>query len=311
MSELLSPPGLSRALEDFASATGVRIPSVRVFDSGPGTTPDAMRIRRNRFARTASGRLDELLQGAQVVGVAWGRTIRALVDGLASMRRVNHDDNSVQFVPVCAELVALIQKGYSSSRLAELLDDAYNHGRGDPIQMTGFPAYIPRHYDEEAQASIRRFVSDSPNYGRVFTGSEPLVDQMDTLITSVGSSRAPVLGSTAELVLAGGIAEKRLRELVVGDLGGILIPKPTLRENETRLVTELNAMWTGIKIEHVKAIAERAAGASSHTGVIVVALGAQRGEMLFEVVRNELTNELILDTDAADKLEQLITNELA
>jgi DNA-binding transcriptional regulator LsrR (DeoR family) len=309
MGELLSPPGLGRALEDLAKATGLRTPNVRVFKSGPGTTPDAMRIRRNRFARTAAGRLDELLQGARVVGVAWGRTIRALAGGLASMPTASPDNNVVQFVPVCAELVSLVQKGYSSSRLAELLDDAYNRGRGEPLQMTGFPAYIPRHYDKKTQTSIRRFVADSPNYGRVFSGSEPLIDQMDALITSVGSSRSPVYGSMAELVLAGGVEEKRLRQLVVGDLGGILIPQPTLSQDDTRLVDELNAMWTGIRIEHVKAIAKRAANDPSRTGVIVAALRAERGDTVFELIRNELVNELILDDDAAARLEQRIADE--
>ncbi len=153
--------------------------------------------------------------------------------------------------------------------------------------MTGFPAYIPRHYDKDTQTSIRRFVSDSPNYGRVFAGSEPLINRLDALITSVGSSQSPVLGSTAELVLAGGVEEKRLRELVVGDLGGILIPEPTLSEDEAHLVDELNAMWTGIKIGHVKAIAKRAADDPLQTGVVVAALRADRGETVFDPNRSE------------------------
>lgn len=309
MSELLSPPGLGRALRDFAEANGVRAPNVRVFDSGPGTTPDAMRIRRNRFGRTAAGRLDELLRGAQVVGVAWGRTIRALVDGLASMHAASPTEYVVQFVPVCAELVAHVQKGYSSSRLAELLDDALNHGRGEPLHMTGFPAYIPRRYDEETQSSIRRFVEDAPSYGKVFAGPGPLIDRMDALITSVGSSRAPVRGIAAELTLAGGIDERRLRDLVVGDVGGILIPRPTLSGDDARLVEELNAMWTGIRIEHVRAIADRAEQDPSKAGVIVAALRAERGETVFELIRNELVNDLILDEDAAAGLEQRISAE--
>lgn len=309
MSELLCPPGLGRALRDFAESEGVRAPNVRVFDSGPGTTPDAMRIRRNRFGRTAAGRLCELLQGARVVGVAWGRTIMALADGLASMRTASGDERIVQFVPVCAELVALVQKGHSSSRLAELLDEAYNRGRGEPLQMTGFPAYIPRRYDEETQKSIRRFVQDAPSYSKVFAGSDPLIDRMDALITSVGSSRSPVFGSTAELLLAGGVNERRLRELVVGDLGGILIPRPTLSPSDARLVDELNAMWTGIQIDHVKAIANRAEADPSSAGVIVTALRAERAETIFELIRNGLVNDLILDEDAAAGLEQRLNAE--
>ena len=61
-----------------------------------------------------------------------------------------------------------------------------------------------------------------------------------------------------------------------------------------------------------KAVAKRAADEPSQTGVIVVALGAERGETVFELVRNELVNQLILDDDddddddAAAGLEQRI-----
>ena len=309
--EVMTPAGLTGVLHDLGQALGVRVPNVRVFGSGPGTTTDAMRIRRNRFGRTAAGRLDELLQDAKVVGVAWGRTISAMVDGLEPLRAASRDDRIVQFVPVCAELIALAQKGYSSSRLAERLDNIYNRGRGEPIHLTGFPAYIPKHYDEVAQRSIRQFVEDSPNYGRVFSGPEPMIDRMDALITSVGSSRSPVLGSTAELVLAGGEEEAQLRTLIVGDLGGILISRPDAAEDQTHLVEKLNDMWTGIRIEHVKMIAQRAADDPSRAGVIVAALRAERGETIFELIRRELVNELILDDDAAEGLEQRIAMELA
>jgi DNA-binding transcriptional regulator LsrR (DeoR family) len=308
--EMLRPDRLTGVLHDLGQALGVRVPNVRVFGSGPGTTPDAMRIRRNRFGRTAAGRLDELLQDAKVVGVAWGRTISAMVDGLVPLRPASRDDHIVQFVPVCAELIALAQKGYSSSRLAERLDDIYNHGRGEPIQLTGFPAYIPKHYDEVAQRSIRQFVEDSPNYGQVFSGPDPLIDRMDALITSVGSARSPVFGSTAELALAGGVEEAQLRTLILGDLGGILISKPNATEDQKDLVEKLNAMWTGVRIEHVRTIAQRAADDPAQAGVIVAALRAERGETIIELIRRELVNELILDDAAAEGLERRIAEEL-
>ena len=50
--EMLAPARLTGVLRDLGQALGVRVPNVRVFTSGPGTTPDAMRIRRHRFGRT-------------------------------------------------------------------------------------------------------------------------------------------------------------------------------------------------------------------------------------------------------------------
>ena len=78
-----------------------------------------------------------------------------------------------------------------------------------------------------------------------------------------------------------------------------------------RRVEKLNAMWTGIRIEHVKTIAQRAADDPSRAGVIVAALRAERGAAIFELIRRELVNELILDDAAAEGLEQRIAKELA
>ncbi len=64
----------------------------------------------------------------------------------------------------------------------------------------------------------------SAGYEDILWSFDCLVNRMDTLITSVGSATAPIRGSTAELLLAADIDAAMLRELVVGDIGGILIP---------------------------------------------------------------------------------------
>lgn len=310
MDDLLSPSDLASCLDAFCGREGLPIPRVSVFESGPGNTEAAMAQRRARFGRTSSGRLIELIGKSDVVGVAWGRTIKAVADGISASRQPLDRSGKTVFAAVCAELVSLAQHGHSSSRLADTLDELFNVDPEDSPQLTGFPAYVPRHYDEQMQKSIWQFISDTPGYRRVFTGPDALIQKMDMLITSVGSSKFPVLGSFDELVQAAGIRANDLRQLVVGDVGGILIPRHGLSQAKTDLVDELNGLWTGIKTEHIKDIAIRAFDDPHKAGVVVVALQGERGDTIFEMLRQGMVNELVIDHMAADRLKQVITQHL-
>lgn len=308
--ELLAPSGLAADLQAYCQSEGIQTPRIRVFESGPGNTEGAMAQRRARFGRLASGRLTELIENSEVVGVAWGRTIKALTEGMEASRRPLKKARHIEFAAVCAELVSLAQHGYSSSRLAETLDHIFNHPPGAYPQLTGFPAYIPRHYDKEMRASIRRFISETPGYLRVFSGPDALINRMDMLISSVGSSETPVLGSFEELLIAGGLNAEDLRQLIVGDLGGILIPKTGLSPEKEKLIDDLNDIWTGLRIEHVRAIADRAFNNPEMTGVVVVALQSERGDTAFKLIQNGLVNELIVDHAAADQLHKRLIDGL-
>jgi len=309
--ELLAPSGLTADLQKFCKDADVHMPRIRVFESGPGNTAGALAQRRARFGRTAAGRLIELIEKSDIVGVAWGRTIKALSTGIAASRQPLHKNLHITFTPVCAELVSLTQYGYSSSRLADILDETFNKTPGQCPQLTGFPAYIPRHYDPEMRASIWRFISDTPGHNHVFSAPDALIHRMDMLISSVGSANSPVLGSFDELVSAGGLKAGDLRQLVIGDLGGILIPKTDLSKAKQHLIDDLNELWTGMKTEHVRAIAERAFADKNLSGVVVVAMQTERGDTAFELICRGLVNELILDQSAATQLQKRVNEQQA
>lgn len=310
MDDLLAPSDLTASLDKYCIKEGVTRPRVSVLESGPGNTDAALAQRRARFGRMASGRLIELIGGSNVVGVAWGKTVKSVVDGIMASRQPLDRSNQTVFAAVCAELVSLAQHGHSASRLADTLDELFNTAQEEAPQLTGFPAYVPRHYDETMQRSIRQFISDTPGYQRVFSGPEALVNRMDMLITSLGSSKSPVLGSFDELVQAAGIRANDLRQLVVGDVGGILLPRSGLSHAKAALVDELNGLWTGIKIGHLNAIADRAAENPEMAGVVVVALQAERGDTIFELIRRGLVNELIIDHMAAERLQIIVADQL-
>jgi DNA-binding transcriptional regulator LsrR (DeoR family) len=301
---VLEAQELSAALEKFGRKTGGILPRLSVFDSGvPGRAATNHIERGGAFGRAASGRLVELLSGARVVGVAWGSTLNFLTNALPHPQS-RSGKLATQFVPICAELVALEDPGYSSSWLAARLNHAFNGEEGIRLQLTGIPAFIPKRYKEAKARAIREYIRETASYEKIFIGANSYVDQMDAVITSVGSAEAPVRGSTAELLLAAELDADALRALVVGDIGGILIPRPTLSAAKKRVVDEINQMWTGLSVDRLATIAKRAAGKNGRGGNIVAAFGRDKADSIIQSIRMGLINELIIDYDLKNALSE-------
>lgn len=153
---------------------------------------------------------------------------------------------------------------------------------------------------------VRQYVYDISSYQKIFRDRFPLVAKMDTLITSIGPLALPVGGSISELLTAGGISADKLRSLIIGDMGGVLIPNPSLNRSEHRLVNELNEMWTGVNCEHLAHIAQESAQDTRRSGNIVVAIGRDKVPALMEIIRLSLVNELLIDKGLARDLEQSV-----
>lgn len=308
--QLLNPPQLVDDLQRFCALNRVAFPGLRTFESGPGNTDVRLLQRRMRFGKMAAGRIVELIEKSRIVGVAWGRTIRSVLDGIQASHLPLRATQHIEFAAVCAELVSLAQSGHSSSMLASALGGIFNSQPCERPQLTAFPAYIPARYDEAVRQSIWTYINDTAGYQRVFSGPDALIDRMDLMITSVGSSNSPIHGSFEELVKAGEVDAARLRKLVLGDLAGILIPRPDLAEADVRTIHQLNELSTGIRLDHVRAIAERGFARPDCAGVVVLALRSERAEIVLELVRQQLVNELIIDHTAARALQDLLSARL-
>jgi hypothetical protein len=102
----------------------------------------------------------------------------------------------VKFVPLCAELTGRASIEFSSSRIADRLNEVINGRRGEQFSLTDIPAFIPR-----------RLVNYSPNppiLELLWYGSPHALDQRASWLTSAclqvhrnGDIGAPrVVGST-------------------------------------------------------------------------------------------------------------------
>ena len=299
------PSSLVDHLHVIQSRTGVRVRGVHVLDSGANrNTQRALNARLARFGRAAAGPVGEMLQRSETFAVTWGRTISCVVEGLKSAPP--QPPRPIRFVPVCGEPLDQASNQDTSSHLAERLHLIVRSAAQPPPSLTGVPALIARRFHGADARGIRRFVEQAGSYREVFGKSSPLINKVDSLLTSVGKAQRPMGFAHEELLKAGStlltkLTTATLSRLVAGDIGGVLIPRRTLKSRDRRRVDELNRMWTGATLSHFARVARQAAR-RNRPGVILVSMGDDRAEIVEEVVRHGLVNELIIDRHLADAL---------
>lgn len=305
---LEAPQSLIESLQRVRSGTGVRVRGLRVVDRVAHDSGRDFELELARFGRAAAPCVDELLRRASSVAVTWGLTVSCVVDELERNPRPPVAP-PIAFFPVCAEPERFTGARQSSSMLAARLNAVFNAGRGEQWSLTRVPAFIPRRFTGKERHGIEAMMHASPSYQRIFgtrrrqpdSAEQPLIAAADALLTSIGHSAHPVGFNYEELLSAGGIAQDRLEQLVVGDIGGVLIRRPGLSRSDQRRVDTLNAMWTGLRYDDLAALAARADRGAT-PGVVVASCGRSRDEILHAVVTKGLVNELVLDGEAADLL---------
>jgi DNA-binding transcriptional regulator LsrR (DeoR family) len=283
---------------------------IRVLHSGgDDTDATAWDARLQRFGRLAAGRVQELLPRMSLTGVTWGKTIARLVEGL---RQLNPQAPSlprpVQFVPLTGEPLAFPDPETSSSTLAHRLGELFTPGMHPFHSLAAVPAFIPAKFPRKSQATIREFIAEIAGYRAVFERTdrngapqEPLVDQLDAIITGVGTVAPGVSGRLLDdRVAAEGVTKEELSARAVGDIGGVFLP----RAARDAVVRGINERWTGVRLEHLVGCARAAADDPGRTGVIVLAMGRAKAEVTLACVRAGLITELILDHELARGLLQ-------
>jgi hypothetical protein len=102
-------------------------------------------------------------------------------------------------------------------------------------------------------------------------------------LTSISTEERPLGFDDDRLIRAAGIRKERLNDLVIGDLCGIVIPRPNLDSQSKSEIENIMARWTGARVEHLEACATRAQKGAP--GVIVLAIGANKASVVHEGLR--------------------------
>jgi len=309
---ILEPQDITKALKEVKPENGVQVHRVWVFESG-SNDPSNIETRLKRFGRNAAGALSELLTETKVIAVSYGSTLHSLIEGLAVSRLRLRSASLIDFVPVTGEPVGRDTTNdplasFTSSRLADRLNEIVNDGKGKRYTLAGVRAFIPKKFKGKEAEAIRKYLESGGSYKKIFKDRSPAISQADALLTSIGTSEKPMGFCNAELLEDGRVDAKTLGSLIEGDMAGVLISKPDLPPRDHKKVEELNQMWTGIEIGHIKRIAE-AAARGEKAGVIVVAIGRNKAHALHQMIRLGLVNTLILDKDLLSALRSRLHSE--
>ncbi len=274
---------------------------IYVVDSGTFNEAERMyQARLMQFGAAASPILAELLAHSHCVGVSWGLTLSAVIHALTPANCFRfHNHAPIRFLPTCGEPYGTPLRTDSSSHLAVELDQRINKSTSHSLSLTGVPAVIPKEFtSKDKMAVIQRFIRCCPAYREIFGNLEPkslrLIDTVDTLLTSVGTLDRPWRMCGMELCEIGGIERQAFRDVVLGDIGGVLIHKEEKpAPEEAARLKEIQQLWTGIQGADFFDAAHKAD--HNRPGVIVLAIGANKAKIIHRCVKQGLINHLICD----------------
>lgn len=280
-------------------------------------------VDREDFCLAASGTVTEWIRSSTAIGCMFGTTLSKIIDGIErhQTRGPQRRTRPVSVIPVSGDPLALMnqsQAEYSASALAAKLERILT---GAPLpdlpSLNGVPAYIPTRFalNGSKMKVLKEFFQHIRGYEHVF-GSEkrsrqqPLISELDTLLTGIGAifpegeleDRTGAFIRERELQEDASLVE--LRDLILGDFCGMLLPRPGIGKTKSQRVNKLNQGWLGIKEDHIqKIVAKSMAGRGP--GVIVVADGAEKAEMVREVVARGYVNSLAISSSLAETIKTL------
>ena len=146
-----------------------------------------------------------------------------------------------------------------------------------------------------------------------------LCANLDGIVAAVGDKNAPLMFGREGTYA--GVLREWFQANVVGDIASVplLRGEPPLRANPERRTTDshihqqyrrFQRRWMGVTEKHIRACADRKR-AGRGIGVLVLAFGASRAEVVLECFRRGLVNHLFADYSLLEALQQLAEEKLA
>ena len=326
--ERLARREINKRLASLAEKSGTLAPTVHIVSIDENASDGD---RFDAFAKQAAGVLRDLLESVEArVGVAWGSVIWETTQALRTLlqQRPIRQGAPVDFIPLCGDPLIDPKDNYAdrtSSRIVSELSRAVNGEKVKPSWLGLVPAFIPRDLDIK---EIYEFINRVPPYPRIFgplmdtrqkkKRSQPqeptLADDLHMIITAAGPSTRPMGFGRDKLLGLTPVETKLLTDNIYGDVGGVILERrenPSggpIDEKATKLVQDLTRRWTGLKMSHLEACANRAfkAQSPSHPGTTLLGLGKLHAEIFVEAIRRNLVNHLIIGSDLEAALVDML-----
>ena len=254
----------------------------------------------DRFASNAAPLLADLLLEAKVAGVCWGETVGRLIDALLALDLVvDHDRRTrVHVVPTAGQPQGseFRMSGWDSTTLARNLSLFLNGTAAHVPSLDNVRPMVPPKYIDSPD--VLEAILDGTSYKEIFgeglSDKKAPLNRADAILASCGCFHNP------KTVLWEWLGKHRVdvKSVAMGDIGGSLIPRRDVSDAEFANIARL---WTGIRLEHFEAVAQRS------PGVILCAVGVQKAEITLELVRRSLVTTLVVDERLAEALERALS----
>jgi len=282
----LSRPGVQRMIQttrdlgivkititdplDMAEEVGCRLRETFGLDRViivPSVRGDA-EATKARVGEAGARYLEDVLEDAETLGVAWGTTVRAVARALHPRRM-----KRLRVVQMVGELGLATEASETFRAIADRLD-------GQAIALPA-PAM-------EKNPAIRRSILQSAHIQEVFR----IVREANIALTGVG----PV-SSEATIVKRGQVTEEVMRRLAKQGAAGEINTK--FFDTRGRPLPAMNAQIIGMELEDIQRIPQVIAVVSDGPGKDVAVLGALRGKYINVLVIDELLANQVLARNSA------------
>jgi DNA-binding transcriptional regulator LsrR (DeoR family) len=241
-----------RLREAFGLDRAIVVPSVR----------GDVEATKARVGEAGARYLEQVLNGAETLGVAWGTTVRAVARALRPRRLTR-----LRVVQMVGELGLATEASETFRAIADRLD-------GQAIALPA-PAM-------EKNPGVRRSILQSAHIQEVFR----ILREADIVLTGIG----PV-SSEATIVKRGQVTEEVMRRLARQGAAGEMNTK--FFDVCGRPLPAINSQIIGMELEDIRRIPHVIAVASDGPGKDVAVVGALRGKYI---------NVLVIDEGLANKV---------
>ncbi len=272
--------------------------------------------RLERFGILCAGYVKDLFSSSRYCGVTWGTHLDSLTNALKGFIINKPRRNKIEFIPLSGEPLGISPSYFSSSTLALRLNQIVNgNTKSEPFSLSAVPAFIsPMNLTPSELRGIWKMIGEVEAYQKVFgrplsknNPQRPKVEQLDMLLTSLGGGGVMLRYGDHEMIPKNVIEDTGLNQLALGDLGGVLIPKDSSKK---KAITQIQKRCTGLTMGHLQNCVNKAKNSKSKNkpkGVIVLALGEQKAELVLACIRLGLINQLLCCNALADKLWSFLT----
>ena len=304
----LAPDDFEEAIDAWIQFGGVDDrPKIRIYPSGSTDTSRAAWAERlSAFSRLSAPYFLTLLQQEDVknLGVSWGKQLWVMLQHIKNHSVKKRTD--LRTVPLCPELNAKVNIKYSSSFLSQEFDDIFQDDNDDEerLSLGGVPALLTN--TSMAKNFLAQYAQGNTPYAQVF-GKEGLAHSLDAIVTSVGPFQEPYGTSFRVFREASKMSKEKISKLVIGDIGGILMPTWNQTQAQEKSFLELRKLWTGVQLDDLKNVSDRARGRRK-PGVVVIAIGAAKARVCLEATRYGASH-LLIDDDLAQEIVKLWKND--